>query len=81
MVVNVHLHTALRENLRSGTDSLLSLELPADSRVQDVLDRLEISFPVHGLMLVVNRKSVGPEHTLYDGDVLHLIPAISGGGG
>ncbi|MCP4167398.1 MAG: MoaD/ThiS family protein [Chloroflexi bacterium] len=79
MVVIVHLHTAIREHQKLDRGSSVTLTLPSDSRIQDVLDQLEVTFPSHGLLLVVNRRTVGPEQVLAEGDIIHLIPAISGG--
>ena len=80
MVVTVHLHTAIRKRPPTGTDSPVTLKLPAGSCVQDILDQLDITFPTDGLLLVVNRNTVIPGQALKGGDVVHLIPAISGGG-
>jgi len=79
MNVTVHLHTVLRRPTPDGRQGLLALSLPAGSTVADVIEQLEIAFPLDALLLVVNRKSVAPGHALADGDVLHLMPALAGG--
>lgn len=62
----------------------IQLSLPAGATVADCLERLQQSFPalraLQGRMLVaVNERYSGPAQALADGDVVALIPPVSGG--
>ena len=79
MVVEVHLHTTL-QRVEMGRDRRrLLMELPPGSTLGDVLSQLEIKLEPEHLLLVINGRSAEPEQPLSDGDIIHLIPAISGG--
>ena len=80
MVVTVQLHTTLRRSDLQGPADRLTLELPQGATVKTVLDALGIVPREEALLLVVNHRVAGAETTLAEGDEVHLIPAISGGG-
>ena len=79
MVVELHLHTILQQNTESGTIRKINLELPSDSTLAEVLAILDIQLPIDNLLLVVNGSSVDLDHQLVDGDIVHIIPILSGG--
>jgi len=79
LVVEVHLHTILQRNTDTGFVRKLNMTLPPGATLVEVLSRLVIQLPVDGLLLVVNGKTADATSQLNDGDVIHLIPALSGG--
>lgn len=79
MIVHVRLHTALQQVSAESRTGQMDLEVPPGACVQDVLDQLGLIADDEALLLVLNRRMVGLEAPLADGDTLDLIPAISGG--
>ena len=79
MVVEVHLHTTLQRMGANGLERRLTLELHPDSTLEDVISRLEIDLDPEHLIFVINFRQAEPDQLLAEGDVIHLIPAISGG--
>ncbi len=79
MDVTVHLHTVLQRQTPAGLVRQLDLEIPANSTMEALLERLAIDFPLESLLLVVNGRLVEPGHILQAGDRVNLMPAISGG--
>jgi len=79
MRLTVHLHTILQRQTPAGLIKQLELEAPAGSRFDDLLRILEIPLPVSALILVQNGRVVDEHAELQEGDVLHLMPALSGG--
>lgn len=79
MIVHVRLHTTLQWVSADGRTGLLALELPCGACVGDVLARLNIVANDDALLLVLNRRIVGVDAGLEEGDRLDLIPAIDGG--
>jgi molybdopterin converting factor subunit 1 len=77
--VHVRLFASYRE--AAGTNRL-DTPLPANARVQDLLDLLTADLPAltraRGLV-AVNHAYVGPDAELHDGDEVALIPPVSGG--
>ena len=45
----------------------------------EVLAELRIELPLEGLLLVINGRLVDVDTAIADGDVIDLIPALSGG--
>jgi molybdopterin converting factor small subunit len=86
MTITVHLHTILQRKSPAGLVSRLELELPLRpgggelDTVGDLVDLLEIRLAPDDLLLAVNGMTAAPEQVLRDGDVVHLIPALAGGG-
>jgi MoaE-MoaD fusion protein len=67
-------------------ESVTSLELPAGSCVQDLLDRYSQSFAGRdelwrALAVAVNLEYVPANHALREGDEVALLPPVSGGAG
>jgi sulfur carrier protein ThiS len=73
----VHLYSILRHRDGRIIDRL-ELDLPAGSRVGDVLTRLAIGPDVEPV-LALNGEIAGEEAALDDGDHLAIIPAVAGG--
>lgn len=63
---------------RSGRFNDAVREYPVATRVREVLDELDISGPLLGVVLV-NGIHAGIEDILNDGDTLCLLPFIDGG--
>jgi molybdopterin converting factor small subunit len=79
LVIEIHLHTILQRNTESGTIRKINLELPSDSTLAEVLAILDIQLPIDYLLFVVNGNSAELEQRLLDGDIVHIIPILSGG--
>lgn len=79
MVVEVHLHTTLQREGADGPERQLAVELPRGSALEAVLSQLQIDLDPEHLLLVVNGRLAEPDQLLSEGDIIHLIPAISGG--
>jgi MoaE-MoaD fusion protein len=74
--VNVRLFAGLRE--RAGTGAR-ELELADGARVGDVWPELGLGDEPRGLLYAVNRRYAAADVELADGDVVALIPPVSGG--
>jgi sulfur carrier protein ThiS len=59
--------------------SNLEVELPTGGTLGDIIVQLGIEMDSENTLLVVNGRSVELDEILVDGDIVHLIPAISGG--
>lgn len=79
MVVEIHLHTVLQRKTESGLIRKVDMVLPPGSILAEVLLKLEIQFPEEDLLLVVNGRAADGKSQLKDGDIVHVIPALSGG--
>ena len=81
MKAHVKLFAILRE--KAGT-SELTLELPEDSTVADLLKEINQRYPTllegaSHTMVAVNTEYARESHPLHDGDEVALIPPVSGG--
>ena len=77
ITVTVRLYSILRH--REGqVVNRLSLDIPKGSRLQDVLDELQID-PGLEMILAVNSEIAEEDAELEDGDQVSIIPSISGG--
>ena len=79
MTVTVHLHTILQRRTAGGMEREVAVTLPPDSQIADLLDELAISLPPSIMLFLVNGRVAAMDQLLFDGDEVHLIPAISGG--
>ena len=79
MQILVHLHTILQRKTPGGTVSKVTVSLHAHATITDLLQVLEIEYPSDALLFVINSRSANPDQVIQPGDVVHLIPAISGG--
>lgn len=78
-MVSVRLHTTLRRPTPTGYQSRLTVELDKEASVADLLAALELDLSPEYLLVLIDRRRVGPEHRLGDGDQVQLFPPISGG--
>lgn len=76
MQVSVRLFAGLRE--RAGTGAR-ELELADGATVADVWPQLDLGDEPAGLLYAVNRRYAATDAQLADGDVVALIPPVSGG--
>ncbi len=74
--VSIRLFAGLRE--RAGTGAL-ELELADGATLADVWAGLDLGEEPQGLLYAVNRRYAEPGTALADGDVVALIPPVSGG--
>jgi len=74
--VSVRLFAGLRE--RAGTGAR-EVELRAGARVADVWSELELGEEPAGLLYAVNKRYADASAELRDGDVVAVIPPVSGG--
>lgn len=79
MVVLVKLHTILQRSSPEGMVREISLELAEPSLLKEILRILEIPLKGDALILAVNGRVVDENCVLADGDVVSLMPALSGG--
>ncbi len=79
MVVEIHLHTLLQRKTNSGMVRKITIELPPGSTLAEVLYKLDIDFPVDSLILLVNGRNADLKFQVNDKDIIHIIPALSGG--
>ena len=75
MIIVVHLHTILQR----GGHNRLEIEMPIGSTIGDLISLLEIELSLEDIILVVNNHTADIDQILKEQDVVHLIPAISGG--
>lgn len=80
MVVIVHLHANLRLESPEGMISRLEMDLQPGSEVRAVLQELNLSHQEGALLIAVNGRVGMPEQVLSEGDVVRVMPPISGGG-
>jgi molybdopterin converting factor small subunit len=57
----------------------LALDLPEDSRVNSVLAAAGLRNQEPNLLFVIDGRSVDPEAQLREGDLLLILPRLSGG--
>jgi molybdopterin synthase catalytic subunit/molybdopterin converting factor small subunit len=76
MRIRVRLFAGLRERVGTGENEM---ELPAGARASDVWELLQIGPEPEGLAYAVNRRYVGRDEPLAEGDELAIIPPVSGG--
>lgn len=77
--IEVHLHTILQQETPKGVINRVELDLAEGSMLGDVLQMLEITLDPDSLLFVLNGRMADVDCILTPGDVVHLMPAISGG--
>ena len=77
--VLVHLHTILQTETSDGLVDRLEISLDGGSTISDILKKLDIQLHPDTLLLVINGRMSDLNQQLQDGDVVNLMPAISGG--
>ena len=75
MIIVVHLHTILQR----GGHNRLEIEMPIGSTIGDLISLLDIELSLEDVILVVNNHTADIDQILKEQDIVHLIPAISGG--
>ena len=79
MIVEIHLHASLRLENRERAGQIISVDLPENSSINDLIDQLAIDIdPVH-MLVVLNGRTSELDQKLNEGDVLNLMTAVSGG--
>ncbi len=77
--IQVHLHTILQRETPDGVINQLDLDLADGTTLVDLLSLLEITLDPDSLLFVINGRMADTKSILSPGDVVHLMPAISGG--
>lgn len=78
MVVEVRLYATLRRYVPKSSSGILSIEVPIEESVADLLDRMNIPLTeVH--IIMINGVISHIDSTLHHGDRLGLFPAVGGG--
>jgi molybdopterin converting factor small subunit len=77
--ITVILHTTLQKQTSNGKLNRLEGDLPDGGTLASLLSQLDIHLDVENTLLVINGRTAGLDQRLADGDLVHLIPAISGG--
>ena len=79
MKVEVQLHATLRMENEKGGGQVISVDLPENSSINDLLDQLAIDADPAHLLFVLNGRTSELDQELKDGDIVNLMTAISGG--
>jgi molybdopterin converting factor small subunit len=79
MQLQVHLHTIIQRQTPDGLVSRLDVVMPQGSTLMDLIEHLDIELAPEHMLLAVNRRMAEPGQMLHDGDMVNLMPAISGG--
>lgn len=80
MRVRVHLHTILQKSTPDGVVRELEVELEDLATLGDLVALLGLSVDDENTLFVVQGQISNLNYELAHGDVVHCIPAISGGG-
>lgn len=75
MIIVVHLHTILQQGGRNH----LEIEMPVGSTIGELMSRLDIELNLEDIIIAVNNRTANIDQILQEQDVVHFIPAISGG--
>ena len=73
------MHTILQTETSDGLVDRLEISLDGGSTISDILKKLDIQLHPDTLLLVINGRMSDLNQQLQDGDVVNLMPAISGG--
>ena len=76
MKITVKLYGGLRDLVEAEKKGLTTLDLPAASTVQMVLDLLGIT---HHVLFAVNEEQESADYELNDGDKITIFEAMAGG--
>jgi len=79
LLIQARLHTILQRQTPAGLQRNLEVELPESSTVGDLIRHLDLVIDPAELLIAVNGRLADEEQALNAGDVVDLIPAISGG--
>ena len=75
----MHLHTVYKRPTENGLLSRLEMNLEGGSTLADLAKSLGLEINPDDTLLVLNGKIGELPTPLSEGDVVHIIPAISGG--
>lgn len=75
----VRLHTIAQKWNENERIDKINLEINEGCTILDVINQIEIPLKWEDLLVVIDQKTVGEDYQPQDGDVIHIIPAISGG--
>ncbi len=77
--VVVQLHTIAQKKTKNGRIDKINLEISNGSTILDIIERVDIPLKFEDLLVVIEQKTVAADYQPQDGDIIHIIPAISGG--
>lgn len=80
MKVSVHLHTTLQKVSPTGPVRELEVELAEGATLNDLIALLKLEINDEHTLCVVQGQIAERTQILSDKDIVHFIPAISGGG-
>jgi sulfur carrier protein ThiS len=81
LIITTYLHTILQKLTPNGPVRSVELTMPEGSIVADVIAQLEIKIDPADMLITVNGQIAEESKSLFPGDRVDLIPAISGGAG
>jgi len=79
IVVQVYLLSTLVKYSADGKSRKISVEVPVNSTLGDLINSLGIDQTEEQLLLAVNGKVAETDHILKDRDSVHLMMPLSGG--
>lgn len=79
MKVTVLLHSILQIETPEGMINRLEVDLPPGSTIESLLFKLQIKLSPEHLLLARNGRVVDVDQPLQEGDLVNLMPAMSGG--
>jgi len=77
--VTVLLHSILQIETPEGMINRLEVDLPPGSTIESLLHQLQIKLSPEHLLLARNGRVVDVDQPLQEGDLVNLMPAMSGG--
>lgn len=80
MEFTVHLHTILQIETPEGLIRKLNLTTDSEISIDELILHLNITADPSQTLFVINGQICTPGTIITNGDEVHLIPAISGGG-
>ena len=75
----IQLHTIAQMKTSKGVENKINLEISAGTSAIDIINQLNLELGWDDLLVIINQKIISPSYILQDGDILQIIPAISGG--
>lgn len=79
ITIVVRLHAILQREMPKESNMQLEVSLAPHSTIADLIRHVPVSLDLDTILLVVNNQLVHLDHLLEDGDVVNLIPPVSGG--
>jgi molybdopterin converting factor small subunit len=78
--VIAHLHTILQKVTPGGSIRVVTVELDSDAKIIDLIRQMNLIIDEANTLFVIQGQIVEIDQKLFEGDEVHFIPAISGGG-